>query len=152
MTLQLTGVVVIAVLVVASCGVSYAYLRRKLLRVVSDQSVATAGELSALAASIKELEARVAEFSQPAALQNSSTQVIELEAAAAVSMDEPNPEDEEVTPEIMAVIEAAANAFLGKKIRILSAKLLQSPNKVVSPWSQQGRVFVQASHNLRSRS
>ena len=46
---------------------------------------------------------------------------------------------------------AAVTAFLGKKVRIRSAKTLQSPYEIVNPWSQQGRVFVQASHNLRSR-
>ena len=49
------------------------------------------------------------------------------------------------------VIAAAVTAFLGKKVRIRSAKMLQSPYEIVNPWSQQGRVFVQASHNLRSR-
>jgi methylmalonyl-CoA carboxyltransferase large subunit len=58
---------------------------------------------------------------------------------------------EAVTPEILVVIAAAVTAFLGKKVRIRSAKVLQSPYEIVNPWSQQGRVFVQASHNLRSR-
>lgn len=68
-----------------------------------------------------------------------------------VDREEPDDGEQEVTAEIMAVISAAAAEFLGKKIRILSAKLLQAPPESVSAWSQQGRVFVQASHNLRSR-
>ena len=59
------------------------------------------------------------------------------------------PVKEEVTPEVLAMIAAAVSTFLGKKIRIRSAKALQSPYEVVNPWSQQGRLFVQASHNLR---
>jgi hypothetical protein len=59
--------------------------------------------------------------------------------------------DSEISPETMAVLAAAVTAFLGKKVRILSARLLESPNEVVNAWSQQGRVFVQASHNLRAR-
>lgn len=59
------------------------------------------------------------------------------------------PEAEEVTPEVLAIMAAAFSSFLGKKIRIHSAKRLQSPYEVVNPWAQQGRVFVQASHNLR---
>jgi methylmalonyl-CoA carboxyltransferase large subunit len=79
-------------------------------------------------------------------------------AAAAEVAPEPAPafaeqaigrSDEEVTPEMMLVIAAAVTEFLGKKVRILSAKQLQSPRQALSPWSQQGRVFVQASHNLR---
>ena len=50
-----------------------------------------------------------------------------------------------------ARIAAAVTAYLGKKVRIRSAKMLQSPYEIVNPWSQQGRVFVQASHNLRPR-
>jgi methylmalonyl-CoA carboxyltransferase large subunit len=60
-------------------------------------------------------------------------------------------EKSEVTPEILVVIAAAVTAFLGKKVRIRSAKVLQSPYEVVNPWSQQGRVSVQASHNFRLR-
>jgi len=53
-----------------------------------------------------------------------------------------------VTPELLVVIAAAVTAFLGKKVRIRSAKMLQSPYEIINPWAQQGRVFVQASHNL----
>jgi hypothetical protein len=58
-------------------------------------------------------------------------------------------DDDEVSAEIMAVISAAATEFLGRKIRILSAKLMQAPHETMSAWSQQGRVFVQTSHNPR---
>lgn len=62
------------------------------------------------------------------------------------------PAPKPVTPEIIAVIAAAVTAALGKKVRIRSAKLLQPlPDFVTSPWAQQGRVFVQASHNLHLR-
>ena len=54
-----------------------------------------------------------------------------------------------VTPDVLVVIAAAVSAFLGKKIRIRSARMLQSPYEIVNPWSQQGRVSVQASHFLR---
>ena len=57
----------------------------------------------------------------------------------------------EVTPEVLVILVAAITAYLGKKVRIRSAKQLQSPYEIVNPWSQQGRVVVQASHNLRLR-
>jgi hypothetical protein len=53
-----------------------------------------------------------------------------------------------VEPEILLVIAAAVTAFLGKKVRIRSAKMLQSPYEIINPWAQQGRVSVQASHRL----
>ncbi len=54
---------------------------------------------------------------------------------------------EELSPEILMVLSAAVAAFLGKRARIRSARLRtgQDPS---SAWAQQGRVFVQASHNL----
>jgi hypothetical protein len=45
------------------------------------------------------------------------------------------------------MIAAAVTAFLGKKVRIRSAKMLQSPYEVVNPWSQQGRMLIHASHH-----
>lgn len=61
----------------------------------------------------------------------------------------PSPEPqkvEEVTPEIIMVLTAAAAAFLGKRARIRGARLVRAAPS--SAWAQQGRVFVQASHNL----
>jgi hypothetical protein len=57
-------------------------------------------------------------------------------------------ESEEISPDTLLIIAAAVTAFLGKKVRVRSAKMLQSPYEIVNPWAQQGRVFVQASHNL----
>ena len=59
----------------------------------------------------------------------------------------PTPERrEEITPEILMVLTAAVAAFLGKRAKIRSARL--APVRPTSAWAQQGRVFVQASHNL----
>jgi methylmalonyl-CoA carboxyltransferase 12S subunit len=53
---------------------------------------------------------------------------------------------EEVSPEIIMVLTAAVAAFLGKRARIRGARLVRTAPS--SAWAQQGRVFVQASHNL----
>jgi hypothetical protein len=53
---------------------------------------------------------------------------------------------EEISHEVLAVIAAAVAHFLGKSARIRSARLVHPVGN--SPWAQQGRVFVQASHNL----
>jgi methylmalonyl-CoA carboxyltransferase large subunit len=55
-------------------------------------------------------------------------------------------EPEEITPEILVVLTAAVAAFLGKKARIRRASLVSRGSG--NSWAQQGRVFVQASHNL----
>jgi hypothetical protein len=59
-------------------------------------------------------------------------------------------EREEIAPGILAAITAASAAVLGRHAHIRSVRALP-PHQVVSPWSQQGRVFVQGSHNLRSK-
>ena len=57
----------------------------------------------------------------------------------------PQPKPDQISEEIMLVIAAAVAAFVGKSARIRSARYM---NEGQSPWAQQGRVFVQASHNL----
>lgn len=59
-------------------------------------------------------------------------------------------ESEEVAPEIQAAIAAATIAIFGNHARVRAARRVPSQD-VVSPWTQQGRVIVQASHNLRTR-
>ncbi len=63
----------------------------------------------------------------------------------APKVDEPKAA-EEVSPEIIMVLTAAVAAFLGKRARIRGARLVR--NAPSNAWAQQGRVFVQASHNL----
>ena len=53
---------------------------------------------------------------------------------------------EEVSPETILILSAAVAAFLGKRARIRSARLVRTAPS--NAWVQQGRVFVQASHNL----
>ena len=60
-------------------------------------------------------------------------------------------ESEAITPEIVAVIQASAEAFLGTKIRILSVKLLPEFTHVSHSWSEKGRDIVHSSHNTVQR-
>jgi hypothetical protein len=140
-----------AALVATGCAVAYALTQRGLRRAIAERQLEDEGRLSALAAAVKTLQAQVAELSETREPQATMASEFDLEAAAATIGEQVEPEDGEITAEIMAVIAAATTAFLGKKVRILSAKLLESPQEFVNAWSQQGRVFVQASHNLRSR-
>ena len=70
-----------------------------------------------------------------------------LSAITAASTEAVGIEKEEIPPEILAVIAAAAAAFLGKNFRLLSV----SHGEQVSKWTRQGRATVQASHNLRRK-
>ncbi|PKU21449.1 hypothetical protein [Telmatospirillum siberiense] len=56
---------------------------------------------------------------------------------------------QEVSEEVLVMLAAAATTFLGKKVRVRSAKMLQTPYEIVNPWAQHGRVFIQASHQLQ---
>ncbi len=51
---------------------------------------------------------------------------------------------EEISEEIVMVLSAAIAAFLGKKAPVRQIRLLGS-----AAWAQQGRVTIQASHNLK---
>ncbi len=149
----------IVALAAACFAVGYTALRRQIRQALAEQHQATERRLSQLTGEIMVLKAQVAALSQVPAIQTSATSEIEFTDAEGVE-DEPEPvairqadnlEDEEVPQETMAVLAAAVTAFLGGRVRILSARRLQSPRQFTSPWSQQGRVFVQASHNLRAR-
>ena len=74
-------------------------------------------------------------------------------AAAPVPQPAAAPEPEisaEITPELLMVLSAAVATFCGAKAKIKRARVA-GPNFVSSAWAQQGRAFVQASHNLPHR-
>jgi len=65
-------------------------------------------------------------------------------------MDFKSRSSHELTPETLAVIAVAVTEFLGKKVRIRSVRMSKTPN-AVNPWTRQGRVMVQSSHDLARR-
>ena len=71
----------------------------------------------------------------PASTSSATQSPVTLEAAP-----------EELSQETLAVIAAAVAAYLGKTVRVRGARRL--PQEEVSTWAQQGRVYIQASHNL----
>ena len=122
------------------------------IQAVSERQLAMERQLGELSVAVKALQARVSELSQPAALQTVTDLAAGVKATAAAAKEAVHRETGEVTPEVLVVIAAAVTAFLGKKVRIRSAKMLQSPYEVVNLWSQQGRALVHASHHPRIRS
>jgi hypothetical protein len=93
-----------------------------LIRTMSESFV-TRAEYDRLAAQVEELRARV-----------------------------PTPPAPQVTAEEVAIIAAAVTAYLGKPVRVRGARLVSAaPGNRPSPWQQQGRVTIQASHDLGSR-
>jgi len=145
--LNLADFAVIGVLVVAGCGLSVIGMWLTLRQTVDAQKHSIDGQLSQLADAVKALEARLGE---PAAAVVAAP-AAPVVATAPTTPEPTVPEKEEITPEMLVVIAAAVTAFLGKKVRIRSAKMLRSTSGVQNPWSQQGRALIQASHNLRLR-
>ena len=95
--------------------------------------------LQAMAATIADLEARVAELIRTQTAQQA--EVAQISASAELQ------DASQVTPEIVATLTAAATAFVGKKARVRSAQPAAQNGSVA--WAQQGRVNVQTSHKLR---
>lgn len=54
----------------------------------------------------------------------------------------------EITPEIVAVVQAAANEFADRRVRILSIKILSESHHDSGRWLECGRDMIQASHNV----
>ena len=65
-------------------------------------------------------------------------------------MDFKSKSSHELTHETLAVIAAAVTEFLGKRVRIRSARMLMTSN-AVDRWARLGREMVQTSHNLTQR-
>jgi hypothetical protein len=56
-----------------------------------------------------------------------------------------------ITPELMDVLEAAATAFLGRKVFIVSVNMRSQTDRESESWTSQGRDMLQASHNIVQR-
>ena len=58
---------------------------------------------------------------------------------------------EKITAETLAKIADTITSLLGRKVRIRSVRVVEQENAIVNAWAQQGRVVIQASHNLAQR-
>jgi hypothetical protein len=142
-TLHATDLGLILLVVAAGCAVGYALLLRNLRHVLTKSNLEVADQMSVLDEAIRALEMQLAEH----ALAVSGTepaQVVDVSASKAEERPVAG-ESEYVAPEIQAVIAAAATVALGQNAAVRSVR------SVPAPWSQQGRVLVQGSHNLRVR-
>ncbi len=117
---------------------------------LADKDRETGAEVAGLKEQVRALTEIVQELR--AQLQEQSKAMAELSARVAgavpAAAQPAHHAEEEVSPDMLVIIAAAVTAFLGKKVRIRSAKRLASPYEIINPWSQQGRVSVQASHLL----
>lgn len=140
--------VVIVVMVGAGCLVCSVGLWIMLRQAAAASQRAMESRLDELAGTLKALEAKIAEAGK---IQEKPAAVAEIEAPVAATEQAAQQADEGVTPETLVVIAAAVTAFLGKKVRIRSARKVTATREGVSAWSQHGRMLVHSSHNPRSR-
>jgi methylmalonyl-CoA carboxyltransferase 12S subunit len=95
-----------------------------------------------LQAKIAALETRLKELEQPqkvAAAASPAAPPVPAAAPAQATAATSEP----ISEELMLVIAAAVAAFLGERAHIRVVRLVSSHN-----WAQQGRVSIQASHQL----
>jgi len=147
--------------VAAASGVTYALARQAFSRSLAEMSETMRQQVNSLRTSLSTLQMEVADLQKAAGARQevsfgAPSTSVSTAAPAPVRRDvtthePPEVSHEEISPETLVMIAAAVTSFLGKRVRIRSAKMLQSPYEIVNPWAQQGRVFVQASHNVRSR-
>jgi hypothetical protein len=136
---------IVSALALATAAVCVIFVRRG-QRVALERMRSVEEQVAAVDDVVQMIEARMTEMhslwaaSQPDA---GGLQAIGTGEGAREQGEEPAME-----PEIQAAIAAAAIAAAGPNARVRSATLVKSRDKA-SPWSQQGRVLVQSSHNLR---
>src|SRR5262252_8992095 len=135
---------ILAALVVAGYFAVYAFTQRATRRMIAELRAEFEQRANAILAAVKQQSAPVEKTAPVAAV------VAPAAPPPVVTKPVPPPKKEEVSPEMLLVIAAAVTAYMGKKVRIRSAKIVYSQESF-NPWSQQGRVFVQASHNLTQR-
>jgi hypothetical protein len=135
-------------LVGAASAAVYAGLMSAMRRAVAEKQQETERQLSAMATTVKALQARVAELGR---LNETPAQQGSGAAISIATESEGGQKQESPELEIVAVLTAAASTFLGKKAHVRSAQLAPADAGSAGAWAQQGRAFVQTSHNPRSR-
>src|SRR5579863_9225470 len=128
---------------VACCLTVYAAMTRMMRRAVAEKQQEFDRQWSVMAATVRALQVRVAELGGLNAEQSRNA-VLAGDGSATLMQRSPE-------PETIAVLTAAATAFLGQKARIHSAQIAPGAQSRAGTWAQQGRASVQTSHNPRSR-
>ena len=148
MTLHWTDLAVIVAIVGSGAAAGYFLLMRTLRRTLLDRQRELERRVAMLTEAMRSMELQLGEQGPPPsesiAAEDTAPEVIPAAGPAE------RQERGEIPPEMQVAIAATAVAVLGTNARVLSARAVR-PEEVVSPWSQQGRVSVQASHNLRVR-
>ena len=71
------------------------------------------------------------------------TEVAELQSRQAAG-----DEGTEFGPETLVMLAAAVTSYLGKRVRIRSARLVKPGQEAAATWARHGRAAIQTSHRL----
>jgi hypothetical protein len=159
-TLHWLDLALVVAIVVAGCGASCFLLLGKLRRIMAEDRREMERRLAALTeATMMRTAAPQEAYSATYALAANEIETEQATAGgkpagptllAGSRLEEASQEEEEIPAPIQVAIAAAAIAAFGNHARVRSARRIPS-SSVVSPWTQQGRVIVQSSHNLRTQ-
>jgi hypothetical protein len=133
-------------IVAAGSAATYTLVLRRVRQIALEHQREIDRRLSALTEAITLLETRLAE--PEVSTDSLSAQEIEAESRGQGTPPTLWRAPDEIPTEIQVAIAAVALAVIGPHARVRSARVVHN---AVSPWSQQGRVSVQSSHNLRVR-
>jgi methylmalonyl-CoA carboxyltransferase 12S subunit len=101
-----------------------------------------------LADSLEQVQTQLAALSKRVdQLESAALKPVGGDIAPVAAQEPPPPEPAKppITEEEIIAISAALGAYLGVRVRIKQIRLLGS-----QAWAQQGRVSIQASHNLHN--
>jgi methylmalonyl-CoA carboxyltransferase 12S subunit len=139
----------VALLVLAGCSATYfltqRFLNRRLEAIQLQIDHALASNKQPLPAQTLNSKTAIA-VTVPLATEVAQSTSISKATSVAPAPVQAQPSADVLAHETLVVIAAAVSAFLGKSARLRSARLIQPSEG--NAWAQQGRVFVQASHNL----
>jgi hypothetical protein len=139
------AVVIAGLVAVLSAGLCFAALRRVEGRFALMEA-ALRDQVETLDDAVRMVEARVAESLSPTA--GNATTLDQSSADEEAEFLRGESVDAAIAPEIQAAIAAAAVVVAGPNARVRSMQLSKA-REDASAWSQQGRVLVQSSHNMR---
>lgn len=137
-----------AILLAAGVLIAYVTLRREMQSQIAELRKLIS-EAKGTPAATPPPFVPIAVASPTPAAAPSKIELVKKEPAAVPVAAAPKPVKEEITAEILAVIAAAVAQFVGAGARIRSTRVI--PITESNAWAQQGRVIVQASHNLGMR-
>jgi hypothetical protein len=130
----------------ASLAVSL-HLRRALKRMLAELRLEFQQQIDALSAKVAALDRAAGAQHAAGSASAPSEKLIPggagVQATAQVC--------EEITAETLGKIAETITALIGRKIHIHSVRILEQQTEIQSSWAQQGRVVIQASHNLAQR-